>query len=396
MSAPSHVVVVGASAAGLSTVEALRRHGFAGRLTVLGDEPHPPYDRPPLSKQVLSGTWQPERARLRSDEVLSALDAEWLLGDPAVGFDAATLTVRTRSGTTVSADAVVLATGTVPRSLPGSTDFAGVHVLRTLDDALALKAALSEGRRLVVVGDGVLGAEVAATARILGVDVTMVGPQPRPLAAQLGPLVSGLLADLHREHGVELALGHTVDGLVDEHGHVTGVRLDDGRLLPADVVLVAVGAYPATNWLQGSGLTIDDGVVCDSRLRAADGVYAVGDVARWDHLGLGVSVRLENRTNATEAAQVVAANVLGQDRTYAPIPYYWTDQFDTKIQVFGLPSPTDEFTVVDGDPAERRFVVRCTRDGRTTAVVGWRMPKQTRLRRAELVDSVADPAVPAG
>lgn len=389
MSTPSHVVVVGASAAGLSTAEALRRQGFTGRLTIVGAEPHPPYDRPPLSKQVLAGVWEPERARLRTEPALSAVDAQWCLGDPAVAFDAATRSVHTRSGTTVSGDAVVLATGAAPLRLPGSTDLAGVHVLRTLDDALGLRAALTEGRRLVVVGEGVLGAEVAATARTLGMSVTMVGPQPRPLAAQLGPLVSGLLADLHREHGVELALGHAVDGLVGRHGRVTGVRLDGGRVLPADVVVVAIGAAPATAWLQGSGVPVDDGVVCDSRCRAADGVYAVGDVARWHHPGLGTSVRLENRTNATEAAQVVAANVLGEDRAYAPVPHYWTDQFDAKIQVFGLPSATDEITVVDGDPADRRFVVRCTRDGRVTGVIGWRMPKQTRLRRGEVADALA-------
>ncbi|WP_433470278.1 NAD(P)/FAD-dependent oxidoreductase [Saccharomonospora azurea] len=389
MSTPSHVVVVGASAGGLSTAEALRRQGFTGRLTIVGAEPHPPYDRPPLSKQVLAGVWEPERARLRTEPTLSAVDAQWCLGDPAVAFDAATRSVRTRSGTTVSGDAVVLATGAAPLRLPGSTDLAGVHVLRTLDDALGLRAALTEGRRLVVVGEGVLGSEVAATARTLGMSVTMVGPQPRPLAAQLGPLVSGLLADLHREHGVELALGHAVDGLVGRHGRVTGVRLDGGRVLPADVVVVAIGAAPATAWLQGSGVPVDDGVVCDSRCRAADGVYAVGDVARWHHPGLGTSVRLENRTNATEAAQVVAANVLGEDRAYAPVPHYWTDQFDAKIQVFGLPSATDEITVVDGDPADRRFVVRCTRDGRVTGVIGWRMPKQTRLRRGEVADALA-------
>ncbi|MER7112988.1 NAD(P)/FAD-dependent oxidoreductase [Saccharomonospora azurea] len=389
MSTPSHVVVVGASAGGLSTAEALRRQGFTGRLTIVGAEPHPPYDRPPLSKQVLAGVWEPERARLRTEPALSAVDAQWCLGDPAVAFDAATRSVRTRSGTTVSGDAVVLATGAAPLRLPGSTDLAGVHVLRTLDDALGLRAALTEGRRLVVVGEGVLGAEVAATARTLGMSVTMVGPQPRPLAAQLGPLVSGLLADLHREHGVELALGHAVDGLVGRHGRVTGVRLAGGRVLPADVVVVAIGAAPATAWLQGSGVPVDDGVVCDSRCRAADGVYAVGDVARWHHPGLGTSVRLENRTNATEAAQVVAANVLGEDRAYAPVPHYWTDQFDAKIQVFGLPSATDEIAVVDGDPADRRFVVRCTRDGRVTGVIGWRMPKQTRLRRGEVADALA-------
>ncbi|EHR61882.1 NAD(P)/FAD-dependent oxidoreductase [Saccharomonospora cyanea] len=395
MSAASSVLVVGASAAGLSTADALRRQGFAGRLTLLGAESHPPYDRPPLSKQVLAGTWEPERTRLRSDQALSELDAELLLGDPAVALDTTDRVVRTASGGTLRADAVVLATGAEPRRLRGESDLAGVHVLRTLDDALTLRAALTAASRVVVVGEGVLGAEVAATARTLGAAVTMVGPQPAPLANQLGPLVSGLLADLHVQHGVELALGHAVDGFVGEDGHVTGVRLDDGRVVPAEVVVEAVGAAPATAWLDGSGLTIDDGVVCDSRCRAADGVYAVGDVARWHHPGLGAPVRLENRTNATEQAQVVAANILGEDRPYAPVPYYWTDQFDTRIQVFGLPSAADEIAVVDGDPADGRFVVRCTRAGVVTGVIGWRMPKQTRLRRGEVADAFSAAALRA-
>lgn len=393
MSALSSVLVIGASAAGLSTADALRRQGFRGKLTLVGAEPHLPYDRPPLSKQVLAGTWEPDRTRLRSETALSALDAEFLLGDPAVALDVTDRVVHTASGRALRADALVIATGAEPRRLPGGDDLAGVHVLRTLDDALTLRASLTPSRRVVVVGEGVLGAEVCATARTLGATVTMVGPQPAPLASQLGPLVSGLLADLHVRHGVELALGHAVDGLVGEEGRVTGVRLDDGRVLPADVVVVAVGATPATAWLRDSGLAIDDGVVCDSRCRATEGVYAVGDVARWRHPALDTPLRLENRTNATEQAQVVAANLLGEDRGYAPVPYYWTDQFDTKIQVFGLPSATDEATVVDGDPADRRFVVRCTRAGTVTGVIGWRMPKQTRLRRAEVADALSAAAL---
>ncbi|WP_433187086.1 NAD(P)/FAD-dependent oxidoreductase [Actinoallomurus sp. CA-150999] len=393
---PAGVLVVGASAAGLATTEALRRKGYQGELTVLGAEPHAPYDRPPLSKQVLSGAWEPGRAALRPPAHLSALDTEFILGDPAAGLDAAARTVRTESGRVLRADAIVVATGLRPRTLPGQDGLSGVHVLRTLDDAAALRADLLTAARVVVVGDGVLAAEIAATARRLGPAVTMAGPASAPLAGRFGPLVSSLLAETHRENGVDLRLGAGVGGLTARHGRVTGVRLDTGDVLPADVVVVAIGATPATDWLAGSGLRLDDGLVCDARCRAADGIYAVGDVARWHHPGLGALLRLENRTNATEQAMAVAGAILGDDRPYAPVPYMWTDQFDTKIQVHGLPSPDAEVTIVDGAVADRRFVARYHRDGRVLGVLGWNMPKQVRLRRQEVVDARPDlaPALP--
>ncbi|QDO02038.1 NAD(P)/FAD-dependent oxidoreductase [Streptomyces sp. RLB3-17] len=391
MTAPDRVLVVGASAAGLSTVEALRRKGYEGGITVLGAEPHAPYDRPPLSKQVLSGAWEPGRSALRTQEALSTLDAEFVLGDAAVALDTATRTVRARSGRELRADAIVIATGVRPRVLPGQEGLTGVHVLRTLDDALALRKDLLDSARLVVVGEGVLGAEIAATARTLGLDVTMAGPLPAPLALQVGPLVSGLLAELHDERGVRLRLGTGVTGLAGEHGRVTGVLLGTGEVLPADTVVVAIGATPATEWLADSGLRLDNGVVCDSRCRAAEGVYAVGDVARWHHERLGRLVRLENRTNATEQAAAVVGVILGEDRPYQPVPYFWTDQFDAKLQVHGLLPADAEVDVVEGDVTARRFVARYRSDGVVTGVLGWNMPKQARLRRQEIVDALNAP-----
>lgn len=381
------VLVVGASAAGLATLEALRRKGYQGEVTVLGAESHLPYDRPPLSKQVLSGTWDPRRAQLRPEDALSSLDAEFILGDPATGLDVATRTVRTTSGRDLRADAVVVATGLRPRTLPGQADLTGVHVLRTFDDTAALRADLVGSSRVVVVGDGVLGAEIAATARDMGLAVTMAGPQQAPLARQFGPVVAGLLADLHAERGVRLRLGTAVTGLVGQDGQVAGVSLDTGEVLPADVVVVALGATPVTDWLAGSGLRLDDGLVCDSRCRAAEGIYAVGDVARWHHETLGALLRLENRTNATEQAVAVAANILGGDQPYTPVPYFWTDQFDTRIQVHGAPSATAEVTIVDGAVADRRFVALYQRDDKVTGVLGWNMAKQARLRRQHLVEA---------
>ncbi|WP_405626343.1 FAD-dependent oxidoreductase [Streptomyces sp. NBC_00016] len=390
--APARVLVVGASASGLTTVETLRRKGYEGRITVLGDEPHAPYDRPPLSKQVLLGAWEPERAALRTQDVLSALDAEFVLGDPAVALDRASRGVRTASGRQLRADAIVIATGVRARRLPGSEDLAGVHVLRTLDDALALRAGLPAGTRLVVVGEGVLGSEIAATARTLGLDVTLTGPLSAPMALQVGPLVSGVLAGLHTERGVELRLGNGVVGLTADGGRVTGVRLATGEVLPADAVVVAIGATPATQWLADSGLELDNGVVCDSHCRAEEGIYAVGDVARWYHEGLGRLVRLENRTNATEQAMAVAGEILGADRPYTPVPYFWTDQYDAKLQVHGFLPPDAEVDVVEGDLTARRFVARYRSEGRVTGVLGWNMPKQARTRRQEIVNGLDAPA----
>ncbi|MFB6719601.1 NAD(P)/FAD-dependent oxidoreductase [Kribbella sp. NPDC056345] len=397
------VLIVGASAAGLSTLEALRRQGYQAPITVLGAETHLPYDRPPLSKQYLCGDWDEVRTRLRPEEMLAKLEANFVLGDPATALDVDRRLVSTESGRELSADAIVIATGLRPRMLPGQEGLAGVHVLRTLSDADALRRDLagatrvggteatpprdasSAPPRLVVVGDGVLGAEVAATARKLGCSVTMAGPQAAPLESQFGAVVAGLLAELHVAEGVDLRLGTAVTGLTSAGGRVTGVQLASGEHLPADVVVVALGATPATEWLVDSGLTLDNGVVCDSQCRAAEGIYAAGDVARWRHDGLDALLRLENRTNATEQAACVAANILGENRSYAPIPYFWTDQFATKIQVHGLPSADADITVAEGAIDDRRFVTHYRRDGRTVAVLGWNMPKQTRLHRAHLV-----------
>ncbi|MFI6348572.1 NAD(P)/FAD-dependent oxidoreductase [Streptomyces sp. NPDC050560] len=391
MSATDRVLVVGASAAGLATAEALRRLGHRGPLTLCGAEPHLPYDRPPLSKQVLAGDWEPGRARLRPPDTLAALDAGLRLGDPAVALDTAARTVHTASGARLTADAVVLATGAAARPLPGPTP-AGVHTLRTLDDALALRAALLAGRRLVVVGDGVLGCEIAATARGMGLHVTLAGMGPAPMADRFGPVAARYLADLHRRGGVHLEPGVSVAGTTETRGRVSGVRLADGRVLPADVVAVAIGAVPGTGWLTGSGLDTADGVGCDTHCRAADGIWAVGDVARFPHPEHGTPLRLENRTNATEQALHVARAVLGDTRPYRPLPYFWTDQFGVRVQLYGTPGPLDATEVVEGDPAAGRFVALYRAGAAVTGVLGWRMPKQARRHAQALIAPAGRPA----
>ena len=385
---PRSVIVVGASAGGLTTVEALRRQGFDGSITLIGDEDHLPYDRPPLSKQVLSGAWPEHRIRLRESDQLAGLGVELITGDPAVELDVEQRSVTTASGRTHRAEAIVTATGLRARRLAGPSAPAGVHYLRKLEDASELRAALLPGSRLLIVGDGVLGAEIAATAARLDVRVTIVGPRASLMQRQLGSTMGQALTDLHAEQGVDLRLGRTVERMLELDGHVRGAALDNGDTVTGDRVIVAIGGTPATGWLASSGLGVSDGVECDSRCRAADNVYAVGDVARWHHERLGRSIRLENRTNAGEQAIMVARNILGADLPYVPVPYFWTDQYDAKIQVHGFVPEQAETEIIEGSLADRRCVGRVLLDGRSVGVIGWNMPKQTRVQRRGLIESV--------
>jgi 3-phenylpropionate/trans-cinnamate dioxygenase ferredoxin reductase subunit len=373
------IAVVGASAAGLTAAQTLRRKGYDGPLTVIGDEDRMPYDRPPLSKQILAGAWEPAKAALQSD-----VDAEWLLGVRAAGLDVAGRRLHLSTGDTLNYRGLVIATGVRPRRLPFGHDLAGVHVLRTMADALALRGELGDGGAVVVVGAGFMGSEVAAVTSGMGLDVTMVDPLPAPMVAQFGPWIGGLLAKLHADHGVRLRMGIGVTGLVGE-GRVTGVGLSDGSVLPADVVLVAIGAVPNTEWLAGSGLSLTNGVDCDSLCRAAPNVVAAGDVASWTHPEWGARVRVEHRMNATEQGMAAARTLLGKGEPYAPVEYFWTDQFDVKIQAYGTFPPDAQPVVVAGDPAAGRFAVTYDRHGRTAGVLGWNLPRETRQLRARLL-----------
>ncbi|MFC5216452.1 NAD(P)/FAD-dependent oxidoreductase [Streptomyces coerulescens] len=361
------IVVVGAAAAGLAAAETLRREGYDGTLTLIGDEPRAPYDRPPLSKQVLSGEWEPGRLHLRTPDHLAGLDLDLRLGVPATGLRLADAEVELGDGSAVPYDGLIIATGVRPRRLPGD----GGHVLRTLDDAVRLRDRLVPGRRLVVVGAGFLGAEAAAVARRLGCEVTLLEPAPVPLAHAVGTQVGRMLTDAHRERGVDLRCGVTVTEVT---GH--GVRLADGELVEADEVLTAVGSVPNTEWLAGSGLTVGDGVVCDEYCAAARDVYAAGDVARWHNPLFDRSLRVEHRTNAAEQGMAVARNLLrpGARKPFAPVPYFWSDQYGMKIQAYGYLRGHDEAAVVQGDLAERRFVAVYRTGERVAGALAVRMP----------------------
>lgn len=360
------IVVVGASLAGLRTVQNLRREGHVGRIVLIGDEDHwPPYDRPPLSKQVLTGVWETEKARLRIDD---SFDAELVLGRRAARLDLEARQVILDDGTAVAFDGLVVATGASPRSLPGTGTMAGVHVLRSMDDCTALQQDLEVARRVVVIGAGFIGSEVASSCRSLGLDVTVVEALPLPLVRVLGPMMGEFAAALQRSNGVDLRLGVGVEA-VEGDGAVERLRLSDGTTVDADVVVVGIGVIPATDWLEGSGLTIADGIVCDERCVAlgSDGrVVAAGDVARWTNPFFGVSMRIEHWTNASDqAAHAARALLHGGDEAgpFAPIPYFWSDQFGTKFQFVGTSAPTDDVAVVEGSVDDRKFVAAYVRDG---------------------------------
>jgi NADPH-dependent 2,4-dienoyl-CoA reductase/sulfur reductase-like enzyme len=358
------IVVVGASAAGLAATETLRREGYGETLTLIGDEPHPPYDRPPLSKQFLTGQWDTGQLALRTGADLDALGLDLRLGVAATGLDPASRSVRLSDGSTVSYDGLVIATGVRPRRLPGKD----AQVLRSLDDALALRDRLGPGHRLVVVGAGFLGAEAAATAAGLGTDVTVLEPAPVPLAHVVGTEVGHVLSRVHLERGVEFRTGVTVSEVTG-----SGVLLADGEVVEGDTVLIAIGSRPNTEWLAGSGLAVEDGVACDAYCEAAAGIYAAGDVARWYNPLFATSMRIEHRTNAAEQGMAAARNLLAATearKPFAPVPYFWSDQYDIRIQAYGHLRGHDEVAVVQGDLAERHFVVAYRKDDRLTGVLG--------------------------
>lgn len=376
---PGTVVVVGASLAGLRAAEELRRLGFDGRLVMVGAESHLPYDRPPLSKAVLAGEADADDLALRRAGA-DDLGIDWRLGRRATGLDVPGRVVELDDGERITGDrGVVIATGATPRTLAGIPALAGIHQLRTLDDALAIRAELDAGaRKVVVVGAGFIGAEVAATCRARGAEVTVLEALPSPMVRGLGPVLGDVLADLHRDHGVDLRTGTGVDG-VDGVDRVERVRLADGATVDADVVVVGIGVMPATDWLAGSGLDLDNGVVCDETLLAAPGVVAAGDVCRWPNPLFGSELmRLEHWTNAAEQGVAAGARLLASDGDavpFAPVPFVWSDQYDVKIQVAGHIRGDDMIEVVDGSIPDRRFVAAVGREGRLVGAVGFGRPR---------------------
>ncbi|HEX4979467.1 MAG TPA: FAD/NAD(P)-binding oxidoreductase [Acidimicrobiales bacterium] len=388
MPALEHVVVVGASLAGLRAAEALRREGFDGRLTLVGAEAHwPPFDRPPLSKQVLLGKWETEKAVLRTDlDPGSDPKLDLRLGRRALALDAADQRVDLDDDTSLTYDGLVIATGTTPRTLPGTQEMRGVHVLRTIDDCVSLRRDIDGPAYVAVIGGGFIGCEVAAACRTLGHPVSIVEALPLPLVRVLGEQIGTAVAELHRENEVELHLGQGVEGL-EGGDRVSGVRLADGTVVRADVVVVGIGVAPSTTWLEGSALVLDNGVLCDETLHAAgvEGVVAAGDVARWPNpVYGGALMRVEHWTNAAEQGEHAARALLAwsrgeQPEAFSSVPYFWSEQYGVRFQMVGTWAHGDEQHVVEGDPlgGDRKGVLAFVRGDTVVGALCVNRPNRT-------------------
>ena len=376
------VVVIGASLAGLRAAEEVRHEGHTGPVVIVGEEIHAPYDRPPLSKQLLSGKWEVERTHHHTPDAHDALGLEFRLGRRATALDTRTRTVACSDGTELAYDGLVIATGAATRSLPGTEGMPGVWMLRTLDDCLGIKAGLAaagDDPRVVVIGAGFIGSEVAATCHGMGAQVTLLEAYHTPLARVLGDEMGRACADLHLANGMDLRCNITIDHLESDPGgpDPVVVWLDDGTRLPADVVVVGIGVTPCVDWLASSEITLENGVVCDGALFAADRVVAAGDVANWLRQSTGRPTRVEHWTNAAEGGPAAARNLLAGSAAavaYDPVPFFWSDQYASKIQMIGLPGPDDEVVVVSGSGTEGKMVALYRTGDRLGAVLSISQP----------------------
>lgn len=373
------IVIVGAGLAGVRVAEELRRAEYDGDLILIGAESTPPYDRPPLSKEVLQGIRSVADIRLRDDAFFAEHDISLRLGTAVTTLEPRQRQIELADGRTLTYDQLVIATGLRARSLPGAESLPGVHTLRTLDDCLALRQSLKGARSALIVGAGFIGCEVTASLCEMGLRVHLVESQPAPLMRVLGERVGELVARWHRQAGVDLRCGTGVAELTRIGDHIRAV-LTDGAELDVDVVVAGIGSVPETDWLAGSGIDVEDGVLCDERGRTnVAGVWAVGDVAAWRGPS-GRHHRVEHWTNAGEQARVAARDMRGLPCGEIAVPYVWSDQFGLKLQVFGEVGPDTDVTIEEDDG--RRFLATCVLDGVLVGVVAAGMAgKAARLRR---------------
>ena len=398
-------LIVGASLAGAKAAEALREAGFDGRVVLVGDEEERPYERPPLSKGYLIGKDERATIYVHAEEWYAEHDVELRLGTRAAALDRVAHEVELSGGERVGYDKVLLATGSSPRRLqaPGA-DLDGVHYLRRSGDSDALREAFAGGGRLVVVGAGWIGLEVAAAARGYGVEVTIVEPQPSPLHSVLGPEVGKLFGRLHRAHGVDLRTGTGVEGFEGSGGRVTGVLTSGGTVVPADKVVVGVGIVPNTGLAEAAGLAVEHGgIAVDALLRTADpAVYAAGDVATALNPLYDTRIRVEHWANASNQGKAAGLSMAGQGEPYAKLPYFFTDQYDLGMEYHGWVGPDGyDDVVLRGDPASGEWLAFWLSGGRVLAgmtVNVWDQgdPVKALARTRAAVDRsrLADPAVP--
>ncbi len=398
------VVIVGASLAGIRAAEMLRRKGYEGRLTLIGDEEHRPYDRPPLSKQLLTGAWEEDKIQLRR-KPYEDLNLDLRLGQPARSLSTERKEVTLQDGSVISYDALIVATGARARALPNQPELDGLFLLRTLGDSRRLALALADKPRVCVIGAGFIGAEVASSARELGCEVVVLEALEAPLMRGLGRELGDVVGASMREHGVDLRCGVTVQEFVAQSPNDTsndtaegraaapklaGVRLAGGERIDCEVCVVGIGAQPNIEWLEGSGLELRNGVVVDAHCRAADHVYAIGDVANFFNPLFEESMRLEHWSNAVEGARAAVEHLLQGDAAgpYHHVPSFWSDQFGVKIQGAGRPRGEDTMEVVAGSLEERKFCAIFGRDHKLTGVLTFSMPPQA-IRYQKLIGAGA-------
>lgn len=402
------IVIVGASLAGLRAAEALRKEGFSGRLTIIGDEPHEPYDRPPLSKQVLKGWVKAEHTKLPR---MCDVDAEWRLGVAATGLDRSKNVVRLANGDDVPFDRLLIATGVRARPWPKAAEAAlkGVYTLRTSDEAARLQAALADRPgRVLVIGAGFIGSEVASVCRTLGLEVTVAERAATPLAGALGDVIGAIAAEMQREAGVDLRTGVSVSALEgDTGGHVRHARFSDGSRLDVDVVLASLGSIRNVEWLDGAGLAASFwGVGCDAGCRAfdihgvvTDNIFVAGDVARSPHVLFEYEfLSMEHWDNAVLGAEVAAHNMVceGSDRrAHVFVPAFWSAQFGVNIKSIGVPSFGEEVMFTQGSPKDRRFAAAYGRRGRIVGAVTFDHAKWLEYYGTEIARSGPFPPAPA-
>jgi NADPH-dependent 2,4-dienoyl-CoA reductase/sulfur reductase-like enzyme len=375
------IVIVGGGLAAARTAEQLRRAEHTGLITIVSDELHLPYDRPPLSKEVLRNA--EHDVALKPQEYYDEQNITVRLGVAAQSVDTGAQTLTLADGSTLGYDELVIATGLEPKRIPSFPDLEGIRVLRSLGESAELREHAATARRAVIIGAGFIGCEVAASLRQLGVDVVIVEPQPTPLASVLGAQIGALVTRLHQAEGVDVRCGVGVDSVVGT-GKVEKVVLSDGTELEADIVVVGIGSRPVTGWLEGSGVELDNGVVCDEVGRtSAPHVWAIGDVASW-RTAVGHQVRVEHWSNVAEQARAIVPALLGQEvnSSVTAVPYFWSDQYDVKIQCLGEPAADDVVHIVEDDG--RKFLAYYERDGIVTAVVGGGMPGKVMKARGKI------------
>lgn len=418
MTTLDRIAVVGGSLAGLRAAEALRQKEFSGTLTFIGAEAHLPYDRPPLSKEVLQGSWEPEKTSLLRDEGLDPLNLDLRLGCRATALDTQARTVSLDDGSKVDFDGLVIATGATPRQLPAAMTagasgepLEGIHTLRSLDDCLAIAEELDAGPRVAVIGAGFIGAEVAASCRMRGLEVCIIEPMPIPFGPSLGDDVGNAICAEHRDQGVQLHLGVGLAGCKGS-SRVEQIELSDGSQLDADLVIVGIGVQPETTWLENSGVALDDGVLCNATCETSvPGIVAAGDIARWPNLlfcpaaegqdpevvpaaagGPDETMRIEHWSNATEQARHAVDTLLaepGAATPFTPVPFVWSDQYDLKIQFAGVMAGADESRVVHGSLEERKCLKLYGRKGRLVGALAFNEPRRLIGYRRQLRKSTS-------